>query len=99
MSTEESGFALAEGSRVTANADALAAAVGDEVVLLNMATGYFHQLNAVGSYLWQCLAEPRTVAELCRSAVDDFDADEETCRQDIAAFVQELLFAGLVHVE
>ena len=64
-----------------------------------MATGYFHELNAVGSYLWKRLAEPRTIAELCQSALHDFEANEEVCRQEVMAFVQELNAAGLVHVE
>jgi hypothetical protein len=86
-------------ARVVASAEALAADVEDEVVLLNMATGYFHQLNAVGSYLWRRLAEPRTIAELCESALQDFEADEEICQREVVAFVQELNAAGLVHVE
>jgi hypothetical protein len=86
-------------ARVVASSDALAADVEDEVVLLNMATGYFHQLNAVGSYLWKRLAEPQTIAELCASALHDFEADEEVCEQDVIAFVQGLSAAGLVHIE
>lgn len=85
--------------RVTRSPDALAAEVGAEIVLLNMATGYFHQLNAVGSYLWRRLAEPHTVAQLCLSALDDFEADEAACRRDVDAFVRELHEAGLVGIE
>ena len=90
---------MPDDPRVIRSPDALAAEVDAEIVLLNMATGYFHQLNAVGSYLWRRLDEPHTVSELCRSAIQDFEADEDVCRQDVHDFVQELLDAGLVGIE
>ena len=100
MPRDESGFTVEPSRRVTRSPDALSAEVGDEVVLLNMATGYFHQLNVVGSYVWRALDEPRTIADLCRAAADDFEADDDdTCRRDIADFVRELHEAGLVRVE
>ena len=90
---------MSSDPRVTRSPDALAAEVGDEIVLLNMATGYFHQLNAMGSYLWNRLDEPLTVSELCRSALDDFEAEAEVCRRDVDGFLQELQEAGLVEIE
>ena len=86
-------------ARISRHGDALAADVGDEVVLLNIATGYFHQLNVVGSYLWKRLDEPQTVEQLCHSAHCDFEADDGECRRDITAFVRELHDAGLVQIE
>ena len=85
-------------ARVAQSPDAIAAEVAGEVVLLNTATGYFHQLNAVGSYLWRHIAQPQTIAELCARASADYDADAETCRQDIGVFVRELHAQGLVRI-
>ena len=84
--------------RITQGSDAIVAVVGGEIVLLNMATGFFHQLNGVGSYVWRQIAQPQTLAELCARAVGDYDADAETCRRDIEEFVQQLYSHGLVRV-
>jgi hypothetical protein len=86
-------------TRIARSPDAISADVAGEVVLLNMATGYFHQLNAVASYLWKQLAQPHTLDELFARAVADFDADEATCRKDIDAFVEELQGHGLIRIE
>ena len=86
-------------SRIARSADAIAAEVGGEVVLLQAATGYFHQLNAVGSYLWKQIEQPRTIGELCAQATADFDGDEETCRRDITVFVMLLHGQGLVRFD
>jgi hypothetical protein len=93
----ETGFS--HDTRVAQSPDAISAEVGGEVVLLNTATGYFHQLNAVGSYLWRHITEPHTIGELCARAVADFEADEQTCQRDIGDFVQELHNRGLVRIE
>ena len=83
---------------MTQRPDAIAADVGGEVVLLNVATGVFHQLNGVGSYLWKRVADPQTIAELCARATLEYDADPETCRRDIEEFVRELHTHGLVRI-
>jgi|SRR5262245_8773802 len=86
-------------ARVAQSPDAIAAEASGEIILLNMSNGYFHQLNAVGSYLWRQIAQPHTIAELCARAVIDYDADAETCRQDIGVFVRELQAHGLVTID
>ena len=86
-------------SRIVQSPDAIAADVGGEVVLLHATTGYFHQLNAVGTYLWKQIAQPQSVGELCARALADFDGDEETCRRDIHAFVLLLHGEGLVSID
>lgn len=86
-------------TRIAQSADAIAAEVSGEVVLLNTATGYFHQLNPVASYVWRCLAQPLTMAELCARAVGDFEADEDDCRRDIGVFVHELHGRGLIRID
>jgi hypothetical protein len=86
------------GARVGQNPDAIAAEVGGDIVLLNVATGYFHQLNAVGSYVWRQIADPQTFAELNACALRDFEGDADTCRQEIQRFVQDLLEHGLVRI-
>jgi len=86
-------------ARVAQSPDAIAAEVGGEIILLNTSSGYFHQLNAVGSYLWRQIAQPHTIAELYARAVVDYDADAEACRQDIGVFVRELHGHGLVTID
>jgi len=99
MDEQPGNVGLSAETQVMQSPDALAAEVGGEVVLLNVVNGYFHQLNAVGSYLWKRLSEPRTFESLCRQALDDFDADAESCRRDVTAFVLELHSRGLVRFQ
>lgn len=85
-------------TRVTRSADALGAALDDEVVVLQMGTGSFHQLNPIATYLWNRLEEPRTITELCDHAGSTFEADQDELRRDIEAFVDQLHAAGLIEL-
>ena len=99
MTTISIDFPFSAESRIAQSADAIAAEVSGEIVLLHSATGYFHQLNPVGSYLWKQIAQPRTIGELSALATADFDGDEETCRRDITVFVIILRGLGLVRLD
>jgi len=98
MTDETTGAGWPADTRVGQSPDAIAAEVGGEIVLLNVATGYFHQLNAVGSYVWRQIADPQTLAELGARALRDFEADAATCRREIHDFVQDLQARGLVRI-
>lgn len=87
-----------DGARVGQNPDAIAAEVGGQIVLLHVVTGYFHELNAVGSYVWRQIAAPQTLAELAARALRDFRADGDACRRDIEDFVRDLHGRGLVRI-
>jgi len=98
MADDVTGADFPADARIGQSPDALAAEVDGEIVLLNVATGFFHQLNGVGSYLWRQIADPRTIAELGARALLDFTADEAACRQEIRDFVQDLHGRGLVRI-
>lgn len=98
MTDEISGTGWPADARVGQSPDAIAAEVGGKIVLLNVTTGYFHQLNAVGSYVWRQIVDPQTLAELGSRALRDFAGDEATCRREIHEFVQDLHGRGLVRI-
>lgn len=53
-------------------------------------------LNEVGSWLWARLDGRRTIAELAAGVAAEFEVDESRAREDTAAFLEDLLEAGLV---
>ena len=53
-------------------------------------------LNEVGNWLWARLDGTRTVAELVAGVTAEFEVDESRAREDAAAFLEDLLEAGLV---
>jgi hypothetical protein len=77
---------------------AIAAPVGDAVMVLNIATGDVFQLNASGSFVWRALDAPATLDEVLAGASAHF-ARAGDAAADIERFLRELVARGLVVVD
>jgi hypothetical protein len=72
--------------------------MGGEVVILDLQSGTYYGLDAVGALIWTLLEQPASLDTLRDAILAEYDVDPETCRQDTLAFVEELQAAGLVEV-
>lgn len=61
--------------------------VADNVANFN---GYI-ELNETAMFLWDCLQEPHTGAELADKLTDEYEVSEEKATADIAAFLTSYL--------
>ena len=62
----------------------------DELVILNLKTGKYHQLTKTGIFIWETvLAEQITLEQLIMKAENQFQG--ESIRNDILSFVKTLL--------
>lgn len=87
--------------RFTVSEDVVARNVGGEMVLLDLATGLYFGLNAVGSCVWDRLNESAAcLDELADRIEAEFDAPREVIEQDLTALLGNLaerqLITGIV---
>jgi hypothetical protein len=68
----------------------------DESVMLDSEAGQYFGLNAVGTYIWEQLEQPRTVPELREAVCGEFDVDLATCEADLSEFLRSLIANGMV---
>ena len=66
--------------------------VGANVANFN---GYI-TLNPTASFLWDVLAQPRTVGELTVLLTEEFDVSGEKAEKDVISFLQMLRHNGMV---
>ena len=48
-------------------------------------------MNEIGVLLWNMLQNDVTIDELVQGVLDEYDVDEETAREDIQEFIDELV--------
>ncbi len=77
-------------------ADHASCELGGEAVVLNMDTGVYYGLDAVGTCIWRLLQEPRSLAELRDLVTDEFDVTSEQCEADLLPFLASLNSHGLL---
>ncbi len=70
----------------------------DEVVLVDLNAGQYHNLNDVGAQMWRSLDESDDVEAAYERLQALYEVDSETLRNDLVGFIQELVDKGLLIV-
>jgi hypothetical protein len=79
--------------------DLLTATVDGELLGMSVERGTCYGLNGVGTRVWELLAEPRSLKQLCAELEAEFDVDAATCRHAVESHLAEMQSAGLIAVK
>ena len=63
----------------------MARTVGEETVLLDLASGTYFGLDPVSTRIWHLLSEGNTVAAVCDNMLTEFDVTRDTLEADVAS--------------
>ena len=85
-------------SRVRMNNDVLFQELHGEAVLLNLKSGVYFGLDAVGTRVWQLFEKHELLADIAEAIVAEFDVPEERCSTDLLALIADMEREGLVVV-
>lgn len=78
------------------NPDLVAADMDGETVMMSVERGEYFGLGGTGSRVWELLAQPCSLAQLCATFAAEYAVDAQTCAADLRGFVEDLLQRGLV---
>jgi hypothetical protein len=70
--------------------DLLASGMDGETVLLSLEQGRYYGLEEVGSRIWELLAAPRRVGDVCATLCREYEVDAATCAADVLDFLRAL---------
>ena len=70
--------------------------LNQEVAVLNLDKAVYFGLEGVGAHIWKALEQPRSVDEICKTVVDEFDVSPSACQADVLKFLHQLQDVGLV---
>ena len=76
--------------RLRVHPSVLSRELAGETVLLNLESGVYYGLDAVGTRAWNLLAEERTLADVCTIMLEEFEVTHDTLQQDLTTLVREL---------
>ncbi len=76
----------------------ISCALGSETVVLQLQSGTYYGLNEVGRRVWELIAEPRTVGEICAVITREFEVEPERCERDVVALLNDLRGNGLIAI-
>jgi hypothetical protein len=70
--------------------------VGDETVLLDLASGIYFGLDGVGKRIWESVGEGLSLGETAAAIAAEFEVDESQAQADLIEFATDLVERGLL---
>lgn len=81
---------------VVRTAGLVEAEVDGEIVALDIDKGTCYGLNKVGSRIWNLIAEPTRIGDLCARLTSEFRVDEATCERQVLDLLEEMRAEGMI---
>jgi len=70
--------------------------VGDETVLLDLASGIYFGLDGVGKKIWESVGEGLSLGEAAAAIASEFEVEEAQAQADLIQFATDLVERGLL---
>jgi hypothetical protein len=78
------------------NKEIMQSKIDEDVVMLDIDTGFYFGLDAVGSTIWSHLSHPISFEELIVRLMSKYDIDRETCETETRLFLKQLLEKNII---
>jgi len=82
--------------RVSAHPSVIGRDLAGETVLLDLHSGVYYGLDAIGTRMWNLLMDRRTLDEACAIMAGEYDVAADVLVRDLRDLLGELLERGLV---
>jgi len=80
-------------------ADVVFGLLDDESVLLDLKTGTYFGLDAVGTRIWQLIVEHASLARVRDIMLEEYAGDPETVERDLLELSRQLCAKGLADIK
>ncbi len=81
---------------ITLSEGVLYSDLDDQVVVMNIESGEYFDIDPVGAFIWKRIEELQTVAAVCAALVDEYDVAPDQCEKETIEFLQELSELGAI---
>lgn len=70
--------------------------IGEEGVLYHFENNAYNRSNSTMSRLFQLIQDRKSIEEMVAVLTDEFDVDENTCREQVKASIADLLAREII---
>jgi len=76
----------------------LSSRMDNETVMMHPESGKYFSLNPVATRIWEMLETPKTIEDLVKVLLDEFEAQPEVCKKETTEFIRILLEKEMLDV-
>jgi hypothetical protein len=89
---------LTEGSRIVVSPQQLSCDLAGEAAIVNLTTGVYFGLDAMGARIWNLIREQTTFAEIRERIASLYDVEPHQLERDLREFFGQLADQGLIEI-
>jgi hypothetical protein len=90
--------ALSRNSFVVATKNHVSCDLSGETAVLDLGSGQYYGLGGIGSRVWSLVQEPKRVAAVLETLLQEYDVEPARCEQDLLALLERLVAKGLAEI-
>ncbi len=72
--------------------------IDEEKVMMDINKGRYYGLNSVGTRIWELIENPKSIDELVRNLLDEYEVEPEVCRDSVMTFINKLYEEDMISV-
>lgn len=89
---------LTADSTIVATKNQVSCDLAGEAAILDLQSGVYYGLDAVGARIWELIQEPKTVTEVRDALMEEFDVEPERCQSDLLALLEQMSQNKLIEI-
>ena len=89
---------ISSNSILTASKEQVSCDFNGESVILSFRNDSYYGLNAVGSFVWELIKEPKSFGQIKVAILENYEVDPDECERDLLELLNDLLANELVQV-
>jgi Coenzyme PQQ synthesis protein D (PqqD) len=86
-------------TQVKRNSSLVSSWLDNELVMMDAEEGRYFSLNATTSRIWELLAEPKRVSDVCDQLMTVYTVDRQRCETQVLKVLGDLHRQGLVLIQ
>lgn len=84
--------------KVTVPSQVMVRQVGEDAVILDLVSGTYYGLDAVGARMWAFMQQGQSLQQVCASLLAEYDVTPAQLERDMQAMVKDLLDHKLIEL-
>ena len=89
---------LPDNATIVASGGLLCCELSDGAVILDLNSGVYYGLDAVSTFIWDLIQEPKPINAIISAMLEEFLVDRERCLQDLKKLLAEMAQLKLIEV-
>lgn len=98
-SPSQEAVIISDDSTIVASRDLLCCDLPDGAVILDLKSGVYYGLDAVGTYVWGLIQQPKILSDIVAAVLAEYAVERERCAQDLQRLFDEMAQLELIEIK